>query len=60
MALGLRTSLTAIAGYAQQLSRVEDRRVAEQLAEDIANEAAQLDRTIGSFLGEPRAASASL
>jgi PAS domain-containing protein len=60
MALGLRTSLTAIAGYAQQLSRVEDRRVAEQLADDIANEAAQLDRTIGSFLGEPRAASASL
>ncbi len=57
LALGLRTSLTAIAGYAQQLSRSRDQDLARQLAEDIAHEAAQLDRTIGSFLGGARAAS---
>ena len=57
LALGLRTSLTAIAGYAQQLSRSRDQDLAHQLAEDIAHEAAQLDRTIGSFLGGARAAS---
>ena len=58
MALGLRNSLTTIAGYGQQLARSRDPELARQLANDIANEAAQLDRTIGSFLAGPRAAAA--
>lgn len=57
LALGLRISLTTIAGYAQQLSCSRDPDLAHQLADDIAHEAAQLDRTIGSFLGGARAAS---
>ena len=57
LALGLRQSLTTIAGYAQQLSHSRDPELAQQLADDIAHEAAQLDRTIGSFLGGARAAS---
>jgi nitrogen-specific signal transduction histidine kinase len=57
LALGLRTSLTTIAGYARQLSCSRDPDLAHQLADDIAHEAAQLDRTIGSFLGGARAAS---
>jgi PAS domain-containing protein len=59
LALGLRISLTTIAGYAQQLSCSRDPDLAHQLADDIAHEAAQLDRTIGSFLGGARAASTS-
>jgi signal transduction histidine kinase len=59
LALGLRQSLTTIAGYAQQLSHSRDPELAQQLADDIAHEAAQLDRTIGSFLGGARAASTS-
>ena len=59
LALGLRLSLTTIAGYAQQLSHSRDPELAQQLADDIAHEAAQLDRTIGSFLGGARAASTS-
>jgi PAS domain-containing protein len=59
LALGLRISLTTIAGYAQQLSCNRDPDLAHQLADDIAHEAAQLDRTIGSFLGGARAASTS-
>ena len=56
LALGLRDSLTTIAGYAQQLACSRDAELAHQLADSIAHEAAQLDRTIGSFLGGARAA----
>lgn len=59
MALGLRTSLTTISGYAQQLARSRDPEFARQLADDIAREAAQLDRTIGSFLAGAKAATTS-
>jgi len=59
MALGLRTSLTTIAGYAQQLAHSRDAELARQLASDIAQEAAQLDRTIGSFLVGAKAATSS-
>jgi PAS domain-containing protein len=59
LALGLRNSLTAIAGYAQQLEQSGDPKLARQLAEGIAGEAAQLDRTVGSFLGGVRAATTS-
>ena len=51
LALGLRHSLTTIAGYAQQLACSRDAELARHLADGIAHEAAQLDRTIGSFLG---------
>jgi nitrogen fixation/metabolism regulation signal transduction histidine kinase len=50
MALELRTSLTTISGYAQQLARNHDPLVAPRLAADIAGEAARLDRHIGGFL----------
>jgi nitrogen-specific signal transduction histidine kinase len=56
LALGLRTSLTVITGYAQQLLSSRDQGLSRQLADDIAHEAAQLDRTIGGFLGGARAA----
>ncbi len=59
LALGLRNSLTTIAGYAQQLACSRDQELARQLADGIAHEAAQLDRTIGSFLGGARAATTS-
>jgi PAS domain-containing protein len=59
MALGLRNSLTTISGYAQQLARSRDPEFARQLADDIAREAAQLDRTIGSFLAGSKAATTS-
>jgi PAS domain-containing protein len=59
LALGLSSSLTAISGYAQQLVSSRDPERARQLAEGIAGEAAQLDRTIGSFLGGARAATTS-
>jgi nitrogen fixation/metabolism regulation signal transduction histidine kinase len=58
MALGLRNSLTTIAGYAQQLAASQDQELARQLASDIAAEAAHLDRTIGGFLASARAAGA--
>jgi nitrogen fixation/metabolism regulation signal transduction histidine kinase len=58
MALGLRNSLTTIAGYAQQLAASHDPELARQLASDIAAEAAHLDRTIGGFLASARAAGA--
>ena len=54
MALELRTSLTTIAGYAQQLARNRDPELAPQLAADIACEAARLDRHIGGFLSPKR------
>jgi len=59
LALGLRDSLTTIAGYAQQLACSRDHELARQLADGIAHEAANLDRTIGSFLGGAQAASTS-
>jgi PAS domain-containing protein len=59
LALGLRDSLTTIAGYAQQLACSRDQELARQLADSIAREAAQLDRTIGSFLGGAQAATTS-
>jgi signal transduction histidine kinase len=52
MALELRTSLTTIAGYAQQLASSRDNDLARQLAADISGEAASLDRRIGGFLAE--------
>ena len=60
MALGLRSSLTTIAGYAQQLVQSKDPGLARQLADDIANEAARLDRTTVSFLAGARKASAGV
>jgi len=59
LARGLRDSLTTIAGSAQQLARSRDPELARQLADGIAHEAAQLDRTIGSFLGGVQAATTS-
>jgi PAS domain-containing protein len=56
MALQLRTSLTTISGYAQHLANNRDPELAKQLAADIAHEAADLDRRIGGFLTEKRAA----
>jgi nitrogen fixation/metabolism regulation signal transduction histidine kinase len=50
MALQLRVSLTTIAGYAQQLANNRDPELATQIAIDIAQEAAQLERTLGGFL----------
>ena len=50
MALALRNSLATISEYARQLANGNDPVVARQLAGDIAEEAAQLDRTIGGFL----------
>jgi PAS domain-containing protein len=58
MAQGLRDSLTTIAGHAQQLACNRDPELARQLADSIAKEAAQLDRTIGSFLEGAQAATA--
>jgi len=62
MALQLRTSLTTISGYAQQLANNRDPEMAAPLAADIAHEAAQLDRSIGGFLitkGSAKVAAAS-
>lgn len=58
MALQLRTSLTTIAGFAQQLANNRDPEFAKDLASDIAQEAAQLDRSIGGFLTTKRRAAA--
>ncbi len=58
MALGLRNSLTTIAGYAQQLAASREPELARQLASDIAVEAAHLDRTIGGFLASAKGARA--
>jgi PAS domain-containing protein len=56
MALQLRTSLATISGYAHQLANNRDAELASQLASDIAQEAGQLDRSIGGFLASKRAA----
>lgn len=58
MALGLRNSLATIAGYAQQLAQSRDPELARQLADDIANEAARLDRTTVRFLAGAKTATA--
>ena len=50
MALQLRTALTTISGYAQQLANSRDPDVARQLATDIAHVSAELDRSLGGFL----------
>lgn len=60
MALGLRNSLTTIAGYAQQLVQSKDADLTRQLADDIANEAARLDRTTVRFLAGAKKASAGV
>ncbi len=60
MALGLRSSLTTIAGYAQQLVQSKDPELARQLADDIASEAGRLDRTTVSFLAGAKKASAGV
>jgi len=59
MALELRTSLTTISGYAQQLARNREPELAPQLAADIASEAARLDRHIGGFLATKRASAST-
>lgn len=59
LALELRNSLATIAGYAQQLACSRDVELGRQLADSISREAAQLDRTIGSFLGGAQAATTS-
>jgi nitrogen fixation/metabolism regulation signal transduction histidine kinase len=59
MALELRTSLTTISGYAQQLARNREPDLAPQLAADIASEAARLDRHIGGFLATKRASAST-
>jgi PAS domain S-box-containing protein len=56
MALQLRSSLTTISGYAQQLANSRDPELAKQLATDIAHESAQLDHSIGGFLTKKKAA----
>lgn len=52
MAPQLRTSLTTISSYAQQLADAADVGTAKHLAADIAHEAADLDRRLGGFLTE--------
>jgi signal transduction histidine kinase len=56
MALRLRSSLSSISGYAQQLADSRDPELARQLAADIVAEAGQLEHTIGGFLAGTRAA----
>jgi nitrogen-specific signal transduction histidine kinase len=58
LASGVRTSLSSIAENARQLAASIEAEPARRLAESIAGEAAQLDRTIGSLLGDARAANA--
>ncbi|HYU48142.1 MAG TPA: hypothetical protein VEK84_18415 [Terriglobales bacterium] len=58
LALGLRNSLATIAGYAQQLAQSRDPDLARRLADDIAKEAAELDRTTVRFLAGAKTATA--
>jgi PAS domain-containing protein len=48
----MRTSLTTIAGYAQRLAHSREPGQAQQLAADIASEAASLERHTSGFLAE--------
>lgn len=59
MALQLRSSLATIADCAKRLSNRADTQSVERVASDIALEAAHLERTIGGFLAEPKAARAA-
>ena len=62
MALKLRTSLSTISGYAQQLANSRDGAMAQQLAADIVEEAGQIERSVGGFLTEkyiPQSAAAA-
>lgn len=64
MALKLRASLRSISGIADQLAGATDPELRAQLAKNIAQEAAELDRKVGGYLsneapGVARAASAS-
>lgn len=59
MALALRNSLVTISGYAQQLAQNRDPDLAKQLAADIAAEAKHLDHTIGAFLVDKKARTAT-
>lgn len=58
LALGLKGSLASIAEYARQLATNGDPERARRLADSISYETAQLESTIGSFLGGARGASA--
>jgi len=50
MALKLRSALRTISGYAEHLSTIRDAAAARQIATDITEEAAQIERSVGSFL----------
>jgi signal transduction histidine kinase len=56
MALQLRSSLATISGCAQQLANSRDPEMATRLASGIADQATQLDRSIGGFLTKTQAA----
>jgi PAS domain-containing protein len=58
MALKLRASLRSISGYGQQLAANTEPQLASQLATDIAQEAAELDRLLGGFLTSAQPATA--
>jgi PAS domain-containing protein len=58
-ALELQSSLATISGYTQQLVRSRDLDLAGQIAGDIAHEVEHLDRTVGGFLRQRRAAAAA-
>ncbi len=65
-ALELRSSLTTISGFAQQLAANRSPEIARQLAADIAEESIRLERSLGGFLtarnrtaGAPRQAVAA-
>jgi PAS domain S-box-containing protein len=59
MALELRSSLTSISAFARRLADSRDQELTRQLAEDIASEAARLDRTIVGYLTDKRASLAA-
>jgi PAS domain-containing protein len=56
MALQVRNSLATISGYSRQLTDGSDPERAREIASDIGNEAARLDRSVGEFLTERCAA----
>jgi PAS domain-containing protein len=58
LVFGVRSSLSTIAENARQIASIADTQLARRLAESISGEAAQLDRTIASFLGDARVANA--
>ena len=59
MAVQLRTTLATISGYARQLANSHDSEAAGQLANDIAHEALQLERSLGGFLTRTQTAQAA-